>query len=169
MTLTEVADSARLSVGYISQVERGLANPSLETLKRLTDAVGRTIGQLFDNSVEASASQRVAVSRAGARKQILYPGSNIVNELLSPDLRHRMEVIWVEAPVDADSGGHPHNHEGEECGVILAGSMEFWADGEQHVLGAGDSIYLSSTVPHRWRSAGPEPLLALWVITPPTF
>jgi transcriptional regulator with XRE-family HTH domain len=168
-TLAEVADGVGLSVGYISQVERGLANPSLETLKRLADVLGHTVGELFSNEPPPAHPLRYSVSKRGSRKRIQYPGSGIMNELLSPDLRHQMEVIWVEAPVGATSGGHPHSHVGEECGIVLAGQMVFWIGDDEVKLEAGDAIYLDSTVPHRWTAGGAEPLHAVWLITPPTF
>jgi transcriptional regulator with XRE-family HTH domain len=169
MTLNHVAQAVELSVGYISQVERGMANPSLETLKRLADALGHTVGELFSNELPAAVTTGYSISKRGQRKRIQYPGSGIMNELLSPDLRHQMEVIWVEAPPGATSGGHPHSHVGEECGIVLAGEMVFWVGEDEVTLVAGDAIYLDSTVPHRWQAGEGEPLQAVWLITPPTF
>jgi mannose-6-phosphate isomerase-like protein (cupin superfamily) len=127
------------------------------------------MGELFLDGSPRQDDTPYSISRRGDRKKIQYPGSGIVNELLSPDLRCSMEVIWVEAPLGANSGGHPHSHAGEECGVVLAGRMLFSVGNDEVVLEAGDSIYLDSTVPHSWRASGSEDLRALWVITPPTF
>lgn len=168
-TLTNVAESSGLSIGYISQIERGLANPSLEALKRLADVLGHTVGEMFVDGANDASTQRYAVTRRGHRKKVHYAGSGIINELLSPDLHHQMEVIWVEAPVGANSGGHPHSHDGEECGFVFSGRMIFWIGEDEVSLGPGDSIYLDSTLPHRWRAAGDEYLRAIWLISPPTF
>lgn len=170
LTLTGVAAAVDLSVGYISQIERGLANPSLETLKRLADVLGQTVGALFSNeSGQDGDSRGYWVSKSGQRKRIQYPGSGISNELLSPDLRRQMEVIWVEALPGASSGGHPHSHAGEECGIVLSGEMIFWVGDDKIRLSAGDAIYLNSTVPHRWTAGQEGSLRAVWLITPPTF
>lgn len=183
-SLATVAEQANFSVSYISQVERGLANPTLSSLKEIAQVLGFTIGDLLeardgDAPPNASAEIRrddhngdqgfVAVTRQGHRKRINYPGSGISNELLSPNLRHQMEIIWIEAASGANSGGHPHHHEGEECGVVLEGGMKFWVDDDEIILGPNDSIYFSSQLPHRWSSVGDEPLRAIWIITPPTF
>jgi transcriptional regulator with XRE-family HTH domain len=170
LTLHDVATATELSVGYVSQVERGLANPSLETLKRLTDVLGQTVGALFsDDAAPRPGGPGYSVSKRGQRKRIQYPGSGISNELLSPDLRHQMEVIWVAAPAGASSGGHPHSHAGEECGIVLSGEMIFWVGTDEVRLAAGDAIYLDSTVPHRWTAGPAGELQAVWLITPPTF
>lgn len=169
LSLHKVADTSGLSTGYISQVERGLANPSLESLKRLTDAVGMRIGDLFVDEGTTPEKARYSVTKRGQRKQIQYPGSGIHNELLTPDLQRQFEAIWVEARPGATSGGHPHSHVGEECGVIISGAMRFWAGNTDMELHAGDSIYLDSTLPHRWMAIGDERVVAVWMITPPTF
>jgi transcriptional regulator with XRE-family HTH domain len=178
-TLKEVAQECNYSVSYLSQVERGVANPTLSSIKHIGHALDFTIGELLSADMVAGSDKPsngeefedpgFAVSRIGSRKRIRYPGSEIGNDLLSPNLRRQMEVIWVEAPAGASSGGHPHIHEGEECGVVLSGRMRFWVNETEIVLEEGDSIYLSSTLPHRWESIGPDNLTALWVITPPTF
>jgi transcriptional regulator with XRE-family HTH domain len=177
MTLSQLAERAGVSTSYVSQVERGVANPTLSSLKTLAGALGFTIGSLLDDSPPANAGGRrtesgndeVSVLRAGQRRRLVYPGSNIANELLSPNLRMQMEVIWVEAPPGSGSGGHPHKHEGEECGVVIAGAMRFWVGDEEWILQPRDAIYFPSHLPHRWESVGDEDLVAIWIITPPTF
>jgi quercetin dioxygenase-like cupin family protein len=79
------------------------------------------------------------------------------------------EAILVEAAPGSTSGDHPHSHLGEECGFIIQGCMRFWVSEEQIDLYGGDSIYLDSTLPHRWTAIGDDDLRAVWVITPPTF
>jgi transcriptional regulator with XRE-family HTH domain len=187
MTLAELAERTGMSASFISQVERGAANPTLSSLMSLAQAVGMSIGSLLMPEEatspaaanaggtstaavpEASGDRAVSVLRAGNRKRLVYPGSNIANELLSPDLRKKMEVIWVEAPVGSSSGGHPHTHEGEECGIVIAGAMRFWVGNEERLLEPRDAIYFPSHLPHRWVSAGETDLVAVWIITPPTF
>jgi transcriptional regulator with XRE-family HTH domain len=178
VTLKVVAKSCNYSVSYLSQVERGIANPTLSSIKLIGQALGFTIGDILNGKAshdpidEAGTAEKApgySILRKGQRKRIRYPGSDISNDLLSPDLRRNLEVIWVEAPPNTGSGGHPHIHEGEECGVVLSGCMRFWVGDVVSDLHAGDSIYLSSVLPHRWESAGPDPLTAIWIISPPTF
>jgi transcriptional regulator with XRE-family HTH domain len=176
MSLAQVAEVAGVSTSFVSQVERGVANPTLSTLKSLLEAVGSSVGSLLeDDEVSDGTAQMVhadngiAVLRAGQRRRIVYPGSSIANELLSPSLQRKMEIIWVEAAPGASSGGHPHMHEGEECGVVISGEMNFKVGETECVLGPRDAIYFSSHIPHQWENRGAEPLVAIWIITPPTF
>jgi transcriptional regulator with XRE-family HTH domain len=173
MSLAEVAELAGVSTSFVSQVERGVANPTLATLKSLTEALGSSVGALLEEEETGGELTKpaddVAILRAGQRRRIVYPGSLIANELLSPSLQRKMEIIWVEAASGANSGGHPHMHEGEECGVVISGKMGFRVGDTDCVLDSHDSIYFSSHLPHQWESIGDEPLVAIWIITPPTF
>ena len=175
LTLADLAARAKVSTSYVSQVERGVANPTLSSLKTLAESLNITVGALLDEEQAArppedpAESSLVSVLRAGQRRRVIYPGSNIANELLSPNLRMQMEVIWVEAPSGSGSGGHPHSHEGEECGVVIEGTMQFWVEDKTWTLGKRDAIYFPSHLPHRWVNPGKDDLVALWIVTPPTF
>jgi len=153
-------------------VERGVANPTLSSLKAMVGALNFSVGALLESKPGTGSVDRddeIAVLRHGERRRIVYPGTQIANELLSPNLQKRMEIIWVEAAPGQGSGGHPHVHEGEEAGVVISGSMKFSVGGQEHVLNARDAIYFPSSRPHSWESVGDEDLVAIWVITPPTF
>ncbi len=156
-----------MAVSHLSGIERGNANVTLAVLKRICDALDITVGQLLTDA--DAESNGVRVLKRDNRKRVIFPNSGIINELLSPNMQGMMEVIWVEAQPESTSGDHPHQHEGEEFGLIFEGAMEFHARDDVFVLEAGDSVYLKSTVPHSWRSVGESTLRALWVITPPTF
>jgi transcriptional regulator with XRE-family HTH domain len=173
MSLAQVAERAGVSTSFVSQVERGVANPTLSSLKSLVEAVGSSVGTLLEGGAWSSengfSEKGVAVLRAGKRRRIVYPGSTIANELLSPNLQRKMEIIWVEASPGASSGGHPHKHEGEECGIVISGEMKFVVGDDECVLGPRDAIYFPSHLPHSWECVGADDLIAIWIITPPTF
>jgi transcriptional regulator with XRE-family HTH domain len=182
MTLAELASQAGLTTSYVSQVERGVANPTLSSLMTLSKAVGLEMGSLYSPSTQAELiihanhrapgeeeAGKVSVLRHGQRRRVVYPGTHIANELLSPNLRKKMEVIWIDAPAGSSSGGHPDTHSGEECGVVISGLMQFWVGDQDWLLEPRDAIYFPSTLPHRWTSVGDADLAAIWIITPPTF
>jgi transcriptional regulator with XRE-family HTH domain len=176
MSLAQVAKQAGVSTSFVSQVERGVANPTLSTLKSLVEALGSSVGALLEDGdwSDGNGSQRpedseISILRAGQRRRIVYPGTSIANELLSPSLQRKMEIIWVEAAPGAGSGGHPHKHAGEECGIVISGEMSFKVGDTECLLGPRDAIYFSSHIPHQWENAGTEDVVAIWIITPPTF
>lgn len=180
MTIVEVAQRSGYSLGYISQVERDLANPSLGTLKRIADALSVPLPSFFvsdgADTADLAAVQEVGrseaaarVVRSGRRKTLLYPGSHIHHQLLSPDLHGQLEAIWVTAPPATGSGEEPYVHAGEEIGFVVHGTCECKVGTEIHRLVKGDAITLRSSVPHSWRNVGDDVLEMIWVTTPPTF
>ncbi len=71
-------------------------------------------------------SQMVETCASCARPSgtILYPGAQIRHELLSRDLRRKLEVIWFSAFPEADNGDEAYQHEGKEIGIVLRGQAE---------------------------------------------
>jgi transcriptional regulator with XRE-family HTH domain len=167
MTLLDLAKQAGFSISYLSQIERNLLTPSIGTLRRLADALDIPAGQLMLKDASQPNSP-VAVVRLKERKQLAFPGSNIHYELLTPDMRRRASLLWVEAPPGSESGPL-FSHEGEDGVVVLKGTIEVEVGSVWHRLEAGDSIYFNAGIPHRWRNSGSKPAEAVWLSTPPSF
>lgn len=70
-TLREVSDSARVSLGYLSEVERGRKEPSSELLNAICDALGIPL-----SAVLIGAGERMARERSAARKPS-SPGAGV--------------------------------------------------------------------------------------------
>jgi quercetin dioxygenase-like cupin family protein len=88
--------------------------------------------------------------------------------MLSPDLRHKVEFIYLTYPVGAMIEEF-YSHEGEECGLVLEGKFKAVIGDQEIILEPGDSIYFDSSIPHRWQNIGDEDVKAIWAITPPSF
>jgi transcriptional regulator with XRE-family HTH domain len=167
MTLLDLAERAGFSISYLSQIERNLLTPSIDTLRRLAEVLGIPAGQLMLKDARQPNSP-VAVVRRSERKQLAFPGSSIHYELLTPDMRRRASLLWVEAPPGSESGPL-FSHEGEDGVVVLKGAIEVEVGSVWHHLEAGDSIYFNAGIPHRWRNSGAVGAEAVWLSTPPSF
>ena len=114
----------------------------------------------------ATGQRSAEVVRASARKMLGLPGS-VTYELLSPDLKHQIELIWVVfAP---GQKGPIYSHEGEEQMVVVRGRMHYWVAGETYVLEAGDCITIDASQPHSSANLDAEPATIIAAITPPSF
>jgi quercetin dioxygenase-like cupin family protein len=70
--------------------------------------------------------------------------------------------------VSPATGGHAlSTHEGEEFVFVLSGEIEIEYGKDLHVLGAGDSIYYDSIVPHQLRAHGGSSARILAVVYQP--
>ena len=89
-------------------------------------------------------------------------------DLLSPDLQRKIEFIFIHYP-GGSKQEEMYSHEGEECGIILQGRLKGYIGDQTIILEEGDSIYLESTIPHRWENPEQTDTKAIWAITPPSF
>ena len=168
LTLLQLAASTRLSISYLSQIERNLLTPSVSTLKVIADSLGIPAGTLMFSQQSRNPGPLAVVMRKGKRKRLSLPESSIVYELLTPDLRRRSSVLWLVAEPGAKSG-NAITHEGEDVVVVLKGKLRIHAGGVWHTLARGDSMFFNSELPHHWENAGSTTAEAIWVSAPPSF
>ena len=164
-TLHQLAEKLQRSVGFISQLERGLSEPSIADLRKIADIFDVPVS-LFFGASDASGLDNGYVVRAGSRR-ILGEGNDLVEELLSPDLGGSFEIIRSEFAPGAERV-EAATRETEEAGYIISGHLELEIDGQWFDLGPGDS-FRHGAVPSRWRNRGKEPAIAIWVISPPVY
>jgi transcriptional regulator with XRE-family HTH domain len=69
-TLREVSDSARVSLGYLSEVERGRKEPSSELLNAICDALEVPLSAVLTDAGERMASEEQAARSAASATTI---------------------------------------------------------------------------------------------------
>jgi transcriptional regulator with XRE-family HTH domain len=176
-SIRKLAERAGVSASLISDVERGKVEPSITTLKRLSDALGTTLTYFFSEPAQQSgrvvrASERVVLNGAdGAQAELrsAIQMSGIRFELASPDQSETIEAIYGLYEDGATMGDEPVTHEGEEWGMVLRGRLKVWVGEEIHFLDPGDSIWFPSTIPHRMENVAQEPTEYIWIDTPKSF
>jgi transcriptional regulator with XRE-family HTH domain len=174
LTLKTVARIAGVSQSLISQVERGLASPSISTLRRIASALDVPIAALFignggASDGESDSAGRRLVVRRNERKGLHVARSKVVYELLTPDLNRKVEFIWIEYEPGAVTHPDPMSHPGEENAVCLEGSVVVIIEGQEFVLNEGDSISFESGRPHQVENRSNERAVLVSAITPPAF
>lgn len=176
LSTVALARACGVSTSLISQVERGLTGPSLDVLWAIARALDVPIGTFFQvdgqrpalDSNERGDRAGAVVVRANQRKKLGLT-SSLTYELLTPDLQHQIEFIWVEFGPGEEGPVEPFTHAGEEQMVVIQGEMHFWVGGEEFVLQAGDCITIDSSRPHRAGNRSALPAIVIAAITPPAF
>ena len=174
LTLEKLGKEINLSANYLSQIERGLANPSVAVLKRITKALGIQYMSLAEGEaglLDASQAVQspVRLVRQGRRKTLVYPGGGRQASLLTADLQGKLEVIITVEEPEPERNDEWYSHEGEEFGLVLEGCYEVTVADQTYFMEEGDSICFPSSLPHRMRNPGTTHSKTLWVITPPSF
>jgi transcriptional regulator with XRE-family HTH domain len=165
LSLRPVAEHAGVSESFLSQVERGVASPSVASLRRVAEALGESVGALFDGPGGEGKLVRVR-----DRRRLVHPLRHWEDVLLTPQESRRLQVILSSIEEGAGSGEEPYSHDSdEECVVVLKGQLEFWVGEEHFRLSEGDALLFESRRLHRNRNPGPGRSEVLWVITPPSY
>lgn len=163
LTLKDVADGAGLSVGFISQIERGITAPSLSSLVSVSRVLGVEVSEFL-----AQPRGDIPLTRHDQRPVYAISPNSLSYERLSSSFPGNVlrSVIIHEPP------GHrsePIAHEGEEMFYVLEGTVTVEVDGEPTVLEAGDSLHFSSTKTHSTWNHASRPATLLWVGTMDVF
>lgn len=165
-TIEELARKAHVSAGRISQIERGLANPSFETLWRLATALEVPLGALF----AGRGSEQQMVVRPQERKRLEFPRDGLLYELLTPNLQGSLEIFVLEVPPGYDGARRPPIvHRGEKFSHVQEGNLVYHVGTSVLPLAAGDSITFDPSEPHFICNPTEDKAVVLVVVTPPSF
>lgn len=151
LTLKELSSNCRLSVSFLSQMERGVSSPSIVSLLSISKGLGVPISTfLADSHVSSS-----PVTRTCEHLSIRIAASAVSYLYLSGAFPERViEVLINEFPKD-----HHHplaTHDGEEFGYVLEGRLILMIEEESYALGPGDSYHFRATRAHGYKTSDTE-------------
>ena len=167
MTLDEVAAGAGCTPGFLSQVERNKAVPSISLLYTLAEVLGTQVSAFFPETIKPA-----KVVRRERRQSFHFVGSPTHYSLLTSKFPHSaidgflLTVIPAHKALPTDE---ERAHEGEEFYYILKGVVRFWLEDEFYDLYQGDSIHFRSTVPHRLENLNEDLGVIFSLISPAIF
>ncbi len=160
-TLAEVAESAGLTKGFLSKIERDQASASVASLMRICATLDLSVGELFN------ASPGNVVRRA-AYPPINFGGTGMTEFLLTPQGEQRLQAILSEIEPGGGSGDEPYSLPADvEFVFVVSGRLAVTLRDEEVVLEAGDTLTIAPHLPHTFRSdLDDENTRVLWVFSP---
>jgi transcriptional regulator with XRE-family HTH domain/KaiC/GvpD/RAD55 family RecA-like ATPase len=169
MTQKELAERVGLTPSFISQLEKNLISPSLDSLLKLSEKLN-TQPVYFLTEDESGPLQKMVITPA-ERQDIRLPalkGLDMKLQLLVSDvLNRRMEPYLLTMKEGASIDGHFYGHKGDEFAYVIEGELEVEIQGEKQILRQGDSLYIGSAFPSKWSNIGKGQVNLLWVLSPP--
>ncbi len=172
--MRELARRVGVSPSLISQIERGLAAPSVGTLWSITTELELVMDALFDDAERTakapeldgdSSSQQIYVQRRKDRKRVRLAGG-VEWQRLTAQPDDEVEFLYVTYEANAESC--PENslfrHGGKEYAYVLAGRLGVQIGFERYELEAGDSVSFISQLPHRLWAIGNKSAVAIWAV-----
>lgn len=165
-TLAGLAETLGRSVGWLSQVERDMSEPSISDLRAMSAALGVPMSILFGQAA-APVNEQGFVVRRGARRPIGGADHGLVEELLSPDLTDDFEMVHSTFRPGA-ALSEPVMRPTQEVGYLVSGRLDLWIDGRSFTIHPGDSFRIRGE-PFRWSNPYEQAAVAIWVIAPPVY
>ena len=166
LTLTDMAAAMERSVGWMSQIERDLSEPTLNDLQQLADMLEVSVATLSQNTVDVAEEEGFVV-RKTARRGIGSRAPGLIEELLSPDLTDDFEM--VHSTFKPGSGiVEPVMRPTQEVGFLVSGTLDLTIGTRNFTIHPGDSFRIRGE-PFLWSNPYDISAVAIWVIAPPVY
>ncbi len=169
VTIPTLAARIQRSVGWVSQIERGMSEVTIASLHQIADVLGVQVSWFFQPGVAAQERERGLVLRKSQRRQLDFHGSGVHEEILSPTVSGPLLLVESTFAPGASTGDRDRERRGDEAGLVLEGTLELTVEGQVLTLNAGDSFAFSRKGPHRCKNPGKRPAVVLWVIAPASY
>jgi transcriptional regulator with XRE-family HTH domain len=164
ITLSIMAKRIGRSVGYVSQVERGVSALPIPVLQAISDVLAVNISWFFHTDSQIPLEELNYIVRSNKRRSLNFSGTGIKEELLTPRLSGQLQLILTTLAPKAGND-EPRHRKGEEAGYIQSGTLELTIDDEVFMLKAGDSFSLTGDSPHWVRNPSvSESTVIVWTI-----
>lgn len=166
LSLAQLAEQINRSISFISQLERGNAEPSIADMKAIAQALVVPLGWFFMGE-SVPELERGKVVRAAGRRRLGTTTTGWVEELLSPDIGGAFETFLCtfEPGVELKKATQ---RDTEEEGYVVRGALDLWIGKKKFQLNTGDSFRIVRE-PFRWANPHKEDAVVVWVIAPPTY
>jgi transcriptional regulator with XRE-family HTH domain len=159
ITLQDLSDRSGVSVGYLSQLERDNATPTLGTLAQIAQALGVGVDYFIATPRPAD-----ALTTADKRTRFSIAGSSIAYERIGAEFPgSQMSSFILHVPAGYRS--ETMRHEGEEIVFVLEGSVVQVLEGEEFRMTPGDSLHYRGNRQHSWYNDSGAPAKLLWTGT----
>ncbi len=165
LTIKDLAEKTRLTSSMLSQIERGNANPSINSLRVIADALDLPLVSFFDHQ----GTGEEMVVRADQRRRVTLPDyEGVVVESLSPNFRGAIGFLLLKLQPGRVTSEDLTSHDGEESALVLGGKARVHVDDGVFELNDGDSIRIPPGKPHRWENSGDTEISIIYATCPPS-
>ena len=172
LTLKQVSEESGLSVGFLSQLERGMSSIAIDSLATLAKILNVNLSSFFQVEEAAPDVDTSPIFRSyDLRSAPISP--TIIQYVLSHNIRGQSllpRLFHLQPQPDAvQEDIEMYSHAGEEFTYILEGIVTVYLDAQVHTLYPGDSFHIPSNVRHNWANLTNKPAKLLSINYPNPF
>lgn len=149
LTAVELAKRSRVTTGFISQLEHSRTVPSLQTLQRVAAVLNVPLTYFL---IDEALQPQVVRQR---ERHIIHLGQDGARvSLLSPLPPQHLELALLELPCGAVSWSTIRLQAGQQCHLVLQGTVRADYGDNTYRLAEGDSILWDGTMPYCLKNIG---------------
>lgn len=167
LSTSELALKAGVSAGVISQIERGLGNPSLKTLERLRIALDVSLITLIEGA-SARGGDPAFVRRRETRPHLTVGPLAIDKAILSPAATEGLRFLLVTMPPGSRID-EMIQEKGQKAGLVLRGTVRLVVEQDECVLNEGDSFQFCADLSHFLLNDGKRTVELVWIMAGPAY
>ncbi|MDR3576158.1 MAG: XRE family transcriptional regulator [Anaerolineaceae bacterium] len=174
LSLRDLASQTELTASFLSQLERGQTNASVDSIRKICSALGISLLSLLPEEPLPDAQQATSrlyspLVRSNERPRISFPDIQVTYELFTPDLSRKMEGFFVRLEPGKGNIAHQLREPTEECIFVLAGTLTIELESGRYELNKHDSIYFEGMKLRKLANNSSEEAVWISIITPPVF
>ena len=167
LTLRDMAEKTGLSTGFLSKVERGFSQPSIDNLHKICYVLHIAIDDLAAPRQSAGRPDPAEPVRPASplikkcQRSLIYSVNQMVKleSIFSASSSYKLDVLTLTGGrVDYSS-----KHRYEEIGIVSQGKMEIrFETGQVYLLDMGDALRIPADTEHTVRNLSEEPCVSFW-------
>jgi len=165
LTIRDFSEMTGLSTSLISQLERGMGNPSFSALEAIADALGIPMFALFMGEIDNSS----LILRKEDRKKVFDSGSShVLYDILTPSpIKSSLDILIMNLTPKTETAGDFTTHAVEEIAFVLEGEVFIMLEDERFLLNEGDSARILPTMRHKFINETDREIKVLFVRSSP--
>jgi transcriptional regulator with XRE-family HTH domain len=165
VSLKQLSSGTDLSISFLSQLERGKMNISVENLWKITKFLDMSMIGLFDGHDEQKLG---SITRKGHGVMLDVEGSSAYCEsLIRRSSASLQATVYVTPPGEGRKTST--SHVGEEFVYVIRGDVVYFLNDQEYRLHEGDLMYYRSETQHRWHNPGEKESVLFIVNSPPNW
>ena len=155
MTIKQVSEASGLSIGFLSQFERGISSIAIDSLETIANVLGVPVSERFTGIGEGGRAEKEP-------EDAVMHGVELVPDEVSPKIYQSIlkrphtdfdmlpRVYTLLPMLEKEENAEMYSHNGEEFLYVLEGVITLYLDDRKYVMYPGDSIHFDSHVKHNW-------------------
>ncbi|MEI8131053.1 MAG: XRE family transcriptional regulator [Leptolinea sp.] len=175
LSLRDLGAQTQLTASFLSQLERGRSNASIDSIRKICSTLGITFFSLLSEDSLETPLEKFAVKpysplvRSTERTKISFPNNQVSYELLTPSLSGKMEGFFGHLEPGKGNIARQLREPTEELIFLISGELTVELEDAEYILYQHDSIYFEGRKLQKLTNNSAEEAVWISVITPPVF